>query len=97
MDRTSIYSRSQSNIPLPSPLPRVMAPYMPNVTGIGDAAPITPSTTVQRLPSIVTPMAANIASPQCDPFSQWVNDNPLWAVGGLAVVAYFSIFHRGRK
>lgn len=97
MDRTSIYSRSQSNIPLPAAMPAAMIVRMPNVTGLGEASPLTPTTAVPRLPSIVTPTGVNIAPGQCDPFSQWVNDNPYWALGGLATVAYFAIFHRRRR
>jgi hypothetical protein len=100
MDRTSIVSRSQSNIPLPAQMPSAARLRMPSVSGISGLGAtdsgLTPSALVQRLPSIVNPAPVDL-SPPCSSFTQWVADNPGLAFGGLALVAYFTIFHKGRK
>lgn len=91
MDRTSFVSLNQANIPLPKPL----MPSVKAIAGIGDAAQsaVTPTTVVQRLPSIVNPTAVNL-SDTCDPLAMWVSEHPLLAIGGLAVVAYFTILKK---
>lgn len=97
MDRTSFLSRNQSNVPMPAIMPRAAVFGMPSVkgiSGIGDTpSAVTPTTVVQRLPSIVNPTPVDLGA-TCDPFTAWVAANPLLAIGGLAVVAYFSIFKR---
>lgn len=100
MDRTSFITRNQSSIPLPAPMPAVKHFGMPSVAGIGGVGDIPvasdPTSLTQRLPSIVNPTAVNLGA-ICDPFTLWVASNPLLAIGGLAVVAYFAIFHKGSK
>ena len=98
MDRTSVVSRSQTNIPLPAQMPSQAYMPMPSVhgiSGLGDDAStvstaVTPTTLVQRLPSIVTPSPTDLGA-SCDAFSLWVSENPVWALGGLAVIAYFAV------
>lgn len=91
MDRTSFVSLNQANMPLPKPL----MPSVKAIAGIGDApqSTITPTTVVQRLPSIVNPVATNLNA-TCDPLAMWVSQHPLLAIGGLAVVAYFTILRK---
>lgn len=99
MDRTSFVARNQSEIPLPAPMPAVKYTGMPSVAGIGgigDTPTAAPTSLVQRLPSIVNPTAVNLNA-ACDPFTLWVANNPMLAAGGLAVIAYFTIFHKGSK
>jgi len=123
MDRTSVMSRSQTNIPMPQHMPGVIAPHMPHpreaalthmapealahlppatlanlramqgVSGLGDGSAsslVTPTTVVQRLPSIVNPTPTELGA-TCDAFTLWVSENPFWALGGLAVIAYFTV------
>lgn len=97
MDRTSVVSRSQTNIPLPARMPAAAHLPMPSVSGISGlgadtsaSTAVTPTTLVQRLPSIVNPQPTDLGA-SCDAFSLWVSENPLWALGGLAVIAYFTI------
>lgn len=97
MDRTSVVSRSQTNIPLPAHMPSQAYMPMPSVHGIsgmGDtpsaSSQVTPTTLVQRLPSIVNPLPTDLGA-TCDAFTMWVSENPFWAIGGLAVIAYFTI------
>jgi hypothetical protein len=100
MDRTSFLSRNQANIPLPAAMPAAVISRMPTVNGISGLgvtpAPLTPTTLVQRLPSIVNPSAVDLSA-TCDPFTAWVAGNPLFAIGGLAVIAYFTILKGGKK
>lgn len=100
MDRTTFIARNQSSIPLPAPMPAVKHTRLPSVAGIGGIGampnPTDPTSLTQRLPSIVNPTAVNLGA-ICDPFTLWVASNPLLAIGGLAVVAYFAIFHKGSK
>jgi len=100
MDRTSFVTRHQSNIPLPAPMPMVKQTLLPSVKGIGGLGdtPVTtvPTALTQRLPSIVNPTPVDLSA-TCDAFTLWVANNPLFALGGLAVVAYFTIFHKGSK
>ena len=99
MDRTSFVSLNQANIPLPQPLmmPSATNRRMPTVRaigGLGDSTtPLTPTTVVQRLPSIVNPVATDLSA-QCEPFTLWVSQNPWFAIGGLAVIAYFTILKK---
>lgn len=101
MDRTSFVARNQSNIPLPALMPATALQYLPSVSGIsglGDTSTaITPTDLVQRLPSIVNPAPVDHLAATCDAFTLWVANNPALALGGLAVVAYFTIFHKGGK
>lgn len=96
MDRTSVISRSQTNIPLPQPMPIQAYLPMPSVSGIsglGDtsaSSALSPTTAVQRLPSIVNPTPTDLGA-SCDAFTLWVSENPFWALGGLAVIAYFTV------
>lgn len=98
MDRTSFITRAQSEIPLPAPMPAIKNVRLPSVAGIGGlgAAPVTPAPAAltQRLPSIVNPTAVNLSA-VCDPFTLWIASNPALAIGGLAVIAYFTIL-RGK-
>ncbi len=100
MDHTSYIARSQSGVPLPSAMPAVKYAQYPSVAGIGGlgvtTAPVDPTSLTQRLPSIVNPVAASPTA-TCDPFTAWVSENPMLAIGGLAVAAYFMIFHKGKK
>ena len=100
MDRTSFITRNQSEIPLPAPMPAVKHMRMPSVAAIGGVGDVpvasAPTSLAQRLPSIVNPTAVNLSA-QCDAFTLWVAANPALALGGLAVVAYFTIFHKGSK
>lgn len=91
MDRTSFVSLNQANIQLPKPL---VMPSVKAIGGLGEGTtPLTPTTVVQRLPSIVNPTATNLAA-TCDPFAMWVSQNPWFAIGGLAVIAYFTILKK---
>lgn len=99
MDRTSFIARNQAEIPLPQPMPATALQRMPSVSGISGLAAdntVDPTSLVQRLPSIVTPSAVDLSA-TCDAFTLWVANNPMLAIGGLAVVAYFTIFHKGGK
>lgn len=100
MDRTTFVARNQSSIPLPAPMPAAAIQRYPNVKGIaglGDTpVAAAPTLLTQRLPSIVNPSTVNLAA-TCSPFALWVASNPALALGGLAVVAYFTIFHKGSK
>lgn len=67
----------------PSPLPQATIQPLPTVT---TRAPkdFSPSGLLNPLPQIVAgPKAAPM--PVCNPFNQWVNDNPLLAAGVLAL------------
>lgn len=100
MDRTSFVARNQSNVPLPAIMPRAASFKLPSVkgiSGVGDTtSAVTPTTVVQRLPSIVNPTPVDLSS-TCDQFTAWVAANPGLALLGLATVAYFTIFHKGGK
>lgn len=97
MDRTSVISRSQTNIPLPQPMPASAYLPMPSLHGIGGvgdggsaSSGLTPTAVVQRLPSIVNPTPTDLGA-SCDAFTLWVSENPFWALGGLAMIAYFTV------
>jgi hypothetical protein len=99
MDRTSFIARNQSEIPLPAPMPATALQRLPSVggiSGLGADSTADPTGLVQRLPSIVTPAAVDLSA-KCDAFTLWVAENPMFALGGLAVIAYFTIFHKGSK
>ena len=99
MDRTSFVARNQAGIPLPAPIPAGTLQRMPSVSGIsglGATNTVDPTSLTQRLPSIVNPSAVDLSA-VCDPFTAWIAENPLFAIGGLAVIAYFTIFHKGGK
>jgi hypothetical protein len=99
MDRTSFIARNQSSVPLPQPFPEASISRLPSVQGIGGIGigdTVAPTDLVQRLPSIVNPTPVNLSA-TCDAFTLWVAANPMLALGGLAVVAYFTIFHGGKK
>lgn len=99
MDRTSFIARNQAEIPLPQPMPATALQRMPSVSGIsglGATSAMDPTALTQRLPSIVNPSAVDLGA-VCDPFTAWVAGNPLFAIGGLAVITYFTIFHKGSK
>jgi len=92
MDRTTIISRWQSNIPLPEQMPTAMKTQQPSVAGIMGIgcvdSGLTPLDVVQRMPSIVTPAPVDMGATACDPFTAWVSSNPLLALGGLGLVAW---------
>jgi len=102
MDRTSIMSRGQSNVPLPALMPRPTTMTMPSlpatsqalhggVSGVGAMdTGLTPDLLVQRLPSIVNPDPV-VPNPGCSAFEQWVADYPFMAAMGLVAVAYFTM------
>lgn len=99
MDRTSFIARNQAEIPLPQPMPATALQRLPSVSGIsglGADNTLDPTSLVQRLPSIVNPTPVDLSA-TCDAFTLWVANNPGLALGGLAVVAYFTIFHKGSK
>lgn len=50
---------------------------------------LTPLSLTRPMPSIVQSAPVDVSIPVCDPVSQWVSDNPVWAVGLLAVAAVF--------
>ena len=99
MDRTSFLSRNQTNVPMPAIMPRAAMFGMPSVNGIsglGDTtttSALAPTDVAQRLPSIVNPTPVDLGA-ACDPFPAWVAANSALAIGGLAVVAYFTIFNK---
>lgn len=55
---------------------------------------LTPTDLVQRLPSIVTPVATDVSAPPCDSVTSWVSENPIMAGLGLLAI-WFAI--RGKK
>lgn len=54
--------------------------------GLGAYTNITPQNLNQRLPNIVNSTPSAVVS-GCDPFTDWINNNPLLAMGALAAVA----------
>lgn len=85
-----------STLPTAAPMPKATSMAMPSVTDTVNSNPPTPAPVlspallVQKMPSIVNPAPMNVAPVPCsNDFAQWVNDNPLIAVAGLAVVGYF--------
>lgn len=101
MDRTTIESRSWTGVPIPTPMPAMVARQVPSMalstaslSGLGDASSgITPEDLVQRLPSIVNPIP-DVVGDTYDSFTQWVCDNPLLAALGLSAAAYFLVFQK---
>jgi hypothetical protein len=54
---------------------------------------LTPLSLTRPMPAIVQSQPVDVSIPVCDPVSQWVSDNPMWAAGLLAVAALF-VFKR---
>lgn len=79
---------------LPAPTTMVM-PGMTMTAQITSPNPrpdLTPQDLLRPLPTIVDNQPTTIA--QCNSFSQWVDDNPLFAAGLLLGLAWFTFGHK---
>jgi len=92
-----------SPIPTPSAtLPSATTAPMPSIIATAPVVAPMPVITVpimqQRMPQIVNTTPAVLTQASCDnSFAQWVSDNPLLALAGLAAVAYVCANARGGK
>ena len=65
--------------------------------GIGDTSTqpgLTPSSLLNPMPSITNSTPA-VVGPACTGINQWINDNPLFAVGILAGIAFLMLGGKG--
>jgi hypothetical protein len=88
-------------------MPEATTMALPSITGTAQAAgaPIgntggivqnlSPVDLLKPMPSIVDTSPTVVPGVACDSISQWVNDNPMLAIGALALLAMF-IYH-GKK
>ena len=78
-------------LPVMPGTPNFTSAQMPSMTTTANAAApttaqppaITPQYLNQRLPSIVSNVPMDMTQNDCDPVSQWVNENPMLAIGAL--------------
>ena len=86
---------SAAPMPSPIPMPSATTAKMPSITQSVASMPVVTQVGMsQRMPQIVNPTPAVIQAPCGDAFAQWVNANPLLAVGALAVLAYVMLGKR---
>jgi len=84
-----------------SNIPKNVTMVMPTITGTAEAvmpnpyAQLSPGDLLKPLPSIANSAPVEMGSAPCDRFTEWINRNPLLAVGLLAGLAYFT-FGKGK-
>jgi hypothetical protein len=82
-------------------MPESTTMMLPSITGTAQAAGATtgssggivqnlsPVDLLKPMPSIVDTAPTVVPGVACDGISQWVNNNPLFAIGALALLAWF--------
>lgn len=93
---TCVMPAAASPVPTPSatPMPSATTATMPSITSTAAVVTpqpppqLTPQNMAQRMPTIVNPAPAVIAPPCSNGLAEWVGDNTLLAVGGLALLAW---------
>lgn len=102
MDRTTLISRNRTGMPFPEMMPSLnrrlpSAVVTAQLSGLGATdTGLTPTSLVERLPSIVNPDPVVTATADCDWFTMWVSENPMMALGALGLIAYFTVLKGGK-
>lgn len=92
----------------PSGMPQSTTMQLPTITGTAQAQGaatgssggivqgLSPVDLLHPLPSIVNTDPTVVPGVACDSISQWVSDNPLYAIGLLGVLAWFVYSKKGK-